>query len=87
MTKKLINVASTILDYSLDSEWCGSANIAQLIRGYILPLFVQRTSQGSHIFVPFIAQPTLKRTTIPFHKLGFQDFFLFFKFLKCLSLN
>ena len=60
MTKKLINVASTILDYSLDSEWCGSANIAHLIRGYFIPLFVQRTSQGSHIFIPFIAQPTLK---------------------------
>ena len=62
MTKKLINVASTILDYSLDSEWCGSANIAHLIRGYFIPLFLQRTSQGSHIFVLFIAQHTLEIT-------------------------
>ena len=60
MTKKIIDIVSIILDYSLDSEWCGSANIAQLIMGYFIPFILQRTSQGSHVFVLFIAQPTLK---------------------------
>ena len=60
MTKKLFNVTSSILDYSLDSEWCSSANIAQLIMGYFIPFILQRTSQGSHVFVLFIAQPNLK---------------------------
>ena len=58
MTKKIIQCSLHILYYSLDSDLCGSANIANPVMSYFIPIFIQRTSQGSHIFVLFVAQST-----------------------------
>ena len=55
MSKKLFNSASAILDYGLDSVWCSRVNITYLVRGDFIPCFFHSTSQGSYIYVVFIA--------------------------------
>ena len=51
MTKRHIQYSLHILDNSLDLAWCRSADIALIVRGDFIPLFLQRTSQGGHKFV------------------------------------
>ena len=51
MIKKPFDLVSDILDYSLDSAWCGSADIAHFVRGDFIPIFLQSMRQGSQIFV------------------------------------
>ena len=51
--KKLFNVGSNILNYSLDLAWHGSTDITHLVWVDIIPYFLQSTSQDSHNFVGF----------------------------------
>ena len=54
--QKLFNVASTILNYCHDLAWRSRVDIAHLVRGYFIPRFLHRTSQGSYIFLVFVAK-------------------------------
>ena len=49
------NVASTILDYGLDSAWHGRADITHLMQGNFFLCLLHSTSQGNYIFVVFVA--------------------------------
>ena len=59
MSKKLVNAASTILDYSLDLVRQGSADIPRLVWADFISHFPQKTGQGGYIFVVFVAHPPL----------------------------
>ena len=62
MSKKIFNIASTILDYSLDLVWCGSADIPQLYKvDFILCL---STRQSSYILIFFVAHTLLSKTAM-----------------------
>ena len=57
--KKIFNVPSTILDYSLDLVRWGSADIVSLVQADFIPHFPQSTGQAGYIFVVFVAHPPL----------------------------
>ena len=70
--KKLFNVGSTILNYSLDLAWHGSTDITHFVWVDIIPCFLQSTSQDSHNFVGFGSPSSLILPKL--QKCGCPDF-------------